>query len=61
MDATGDGSYSRKKVVAAAAVEEAGFHAALLESAGRSRTGTSRSAPAFQLGIYHRGLSGDPS
>jgi hypothetical protein len=48
MDATGDGSYSRKKVVAAAAVEQAGFHAAFLESAGRSHTGTGLSAPAFR-------------
>jgi hypothetical protein len=41
------GAYSRRKVVAAAAVEQSGFHAALLESAGRSRTGTSRSAQLF--------------
>jgi hypothetical protein len=46
--------YWRKEVVSAAAIKEAGIHAALLESVVRSRKDTDRCVPAFRQGLYRR-------
>jgi hypothetical protein len=51
--------YWRKEVVPAAAIKEAGIHAALLESAVRSRKDIDRCVPAFQPGLYRRERRGD--
>src|SRR5262249_43914841 len=52
------GCYSRKKVVAAAAIEQSGLQTTLLKSVGRSRKDTGLCARAFRRALCRRARRG---